>query len=187
MKAVIDTNVLLVANGDHPEASADCVLECVRRLQAMQNRGVVVIDDAFHILGEYRNKTKVNPPKGVGDVFLKWLMREANNSVRVEQVAITETTDACFAEFPDSALQLKFDTSDRKFVAVAHAHPDKPSVWQAADCKWLHWWQPLSVRGVQVEFLCRQDVVRVYAKKFRGKPVPELPPSGAVASAGHKT
>ncbi|WP_269432149.1 hypothetical protein [Cupriavidus basilensis] len=32
MKAVIDTNVLLVANGQHADVSADCVIECKRHL-----------------------------------------------------------------------------------------------------------------------------------------------------------
>ena len=176
MKAVIDTNVLLVANGDHAEASAECREECVRRLLAMQASGVAVIDDEFRILGEYLHKTRVNPPKGVGDVFLKWLLREANNPVRVEQVTLTETASDCFAEFPDAALQPIFDAPDRKFAAAANAHPDKPPVWQAADCKWLDWWQPLRMQGVHVEFLCEQDVCRVYVKKYPQKPAPTLPP-----------
>jgi len=69
--AVIDTNVLLVANGQHDEASPECVSECVRRLQSMQTNGIAVIDDGFRVLGEYQNKTQIAPPKGVGDVFLK--------------------------------------------------------------------------------------------------------------------
>jgi len=176
MKAVIDTNVLLVANGDHADVSTDCRVECVRRLLALQASGVAVIDDGFRILGEYLNKTQVNPPKGVGDVFLKWLLREANNSARVEQVTITETADTCFAEFPDPVLQPTFDAPDRKFAAVAHAHPDRPPVWQAADCKWLDWWQPLRAYGVQVEFLCGQDACRFYARKFPERSAPVLPP-----------
>lgn len=176
MKAVIDTNVLLVANGDHADVSPDCVVECVRRLQAMQASGVAVLDDGFRILGEYQRKTRVNPPKGVGDVFLKWLLREANNPTRVQQVSVTETAADCFAEFPDPALQPAFDAPDRKFAAVAHAHHDKPPVWQAADCKWLDWWQPLLAKGVVVEFLCPDDVCRVYRKKFADRPAPELPP-----------
>lgn len=176
MKAVIDTNVLLVANGDHADVSPDCVAECVRRLQAMRVSGVAVIDDGFRILGEYLNKTRVNPPKGVGDVFLKWLLREVNNAARVEQVTITETAGDCFAEFPDAALHSAFDAPDRKFAAVAHAHPDKPPVWQAADCKWLDWWQPLHAHGVDVAFLCERDACRFYARKFPHKPDPLLPP-----------
>lgn len=174
-KAVIDTNVLLVANGQHADVSPDCVIACVERLQAMEKRGVVVIDDGFRILGEYRHKTRLNPPKGPGDVFLKWLLRHTGTQ-RVERVALTETGDDRFAEFPDPALEPRFDAPDRKFAAVAHAHPDKPPIWQAADCKWLDWWPALKLEGVLVEFLCPQDACGFYRSKFPGKPLPELPP-----------
>lgn len=53
MKAVIDTNVLLVANGLHGDISPDCVIQCINSLLALQERGVIVIDDGFRILGEY--------------------------------------------------------------------------------------------------------------------------------------
>jgi len=175
MRAVIDTNVLLVANGQHADVSPDCVTECVRRLQAMEKTGVTVIDDGFRILGEYQNKTSLNPPKGVGDVFLKWLLRQAGNPTRVEQISLTELAENEFAEFPDTTLQPAFDAPDRKFAAVAHAHPDKPSVWQAADCKWLDWWPALQAKGIRVEFLCPEDACGFYRNKFPGKPLPALP------------
>lgn len=59
MKAVIDTNVLLVANGQHADVSEDCVIACVTRLQSIQQSGVVVIDDGYRLVGEYRHKTKI--------------------------------------------------------------------------------------------------------------------------------
>ena len=175
MRAVIDTNVLLVANGQHSEVSMECVTECVRRLQAMEKTGVTVIDDGFRILGEYQNKTSLNPPKGVGDVFLKWLLRNAGNPARVELVSLTESEQDRFTEFPDPALEPSFDAPDRKFVAVAHAHPDKPPIWQAADCKWLDWWPSLQAKGVRVEFLCPEDACGFYRNKFPGKPLAALP------------
>jgi ABC-type ATPase involved in cell division len=61
MRAVIDTNVLLVANEQHADVSTECVTECVRRLQAMKKTGVTVIDDGFRILGEYQNKVRGKP------------------------------------------------------------------------------------------------------------------------------
>ncbi|QPK64475.1 hypothetical protein IVG45_05775 [Methylomonas sp. LL1] len=175
MKAVIDTNVLLVANGRHPEVSPECVEECIRRLQDMEKSGITVIDDDFRILGEYLNKTHPNQPKGVGDSFLKWLLQNQGNTARVEFVALTETTNDYFAEFPDPSLQRVFDAPDRKFAAVANAHPNKPTVWQAADCKWLDWWQSLQAKGVRVEFLCPADACVFYRKKFPNNPLPELP------------
>lgn len=174
MKAVIDTNVLLVANGQHADVSPECVAECVMRLQAMQQKGITVIDDGFRILGEYQHKTSLNPPKGVGDVFLKWLLRQSGTA-KVEQVTLNETTRNCFAEFPDPQLEPLFDEPDRKFAAVAHAHQDKPTIWQAADCKWLDWWPALRSKSVEVEFLCPADACSFYGKKFPEKPAPRLP------------
>lgn len=175
MRTVIDTNVLLVANQQHNDVSPKCIAECVLRLQAIQNTGVIVIDDGFRILGEYQHKTSLNPPKGVGDVFLKWLLRQAGNPARVEQVSLTETAENYFAEFPDATLESLFDAPDRKFAAVAYAHPDKPPILQAADCKWLEWWQILQVKAVRVEFLCPEDACGFYRNKFPNKPLPELP------------
>lgn len=174
-RAVIDTNVLLVANGQHADVSEDCVTKCVQRLQMMQTSGVTVIDDGYRILEEYQNKTRLYPPKGVGDVFLKWLLREVGNPSHVELVPLTETMTDCFAEFPDAALEKNFDAPDRKFAAVAHAHPQKPSIWQAADCKWLDWWPALQMKGVRVEFLCAADACQFYRNKFPHKPLPALP------------
>ncbi|MBO2834809.1 hypothetical protein [Pseudomonas aeruginosa] len=175
-RAVIDTNVLLVANQQHADVSPECIAECVQSLQAVQaGKHVVVLDDGFRILGEYQHKTSLNPPKGVGDVFLKWLLRHAAQPKHVEQVSVTESAPNEFVEFPDAALQPRFDAPDRKFPAVANAHPLKPAIWQAADCKWLDWWKALAAAGIKVEFLCPDDACRFYVKKFPGEAVPELP------------
>ena len=178
MRAVIDTNVLLVANEQHADVSPDCVAACVHRLTEMQVRGITVIDDAHLILAEYQKKTHIKPPKGVGDVFLKWLLRNLSNPQRVEQVAITDLGANSFAEFPDADLQPKFDAPDRKFAAVANAHPRKPVILQAADSKWLDWWPALQQKGVEVDFLCPEDACRFYQKKFPSKQIPTLPGQG---------
>lgn len=174
-KAVIDTNVLLVANQQHGDISLECVAACIERLQSIQKSGVVVLDDNFHILSEYQNKTRINPPKGVGDVFLKGLLRNLGNPARVELVSITATNEQSFAEFPDPQLQREFDPADRVFPAVANAHPDKPPIWQAADCKWLLWWPALQEKDIQVAFLCPQDTQRFYVNKLPEQPKPTLP------------
>lgn len=175
MKAIIDTNVLLVANGQHADVSPKCVSECIQHLSIIKNGGITVIDDAHHVLSEYLHKTNPNLSKGVGDVFLKWLLRNAGNPAHVEQVSITGDLADGFVEFPDAALQEKFDASDRKFVAVANAHPDKPPIWQAVDCKWLDWWQELRERDISVKFLCQVDICCFYQNKFPLKLVPTFP------------
>ncbi len=175
MRAVIDTNVLLVANGAHAGVSPDCVLECIERLEALMKHGRVVIDDAHLILGEYKKRTSPVKTKGVGDVFLKWLLQRSANPSHVEQVPLKSSTHQVFENFPDEALQAEVDPPDRVFLATAAEHPQRPRVWQAADCKWLDWAQRLKAAGVTVEFLCPNDVCRIYKKKFPQKALPLLP------------
>ena len=173
--SVVDTNVILVANGRHEGASPECVIACVEGLNDLMKSGVLVIDDGFRILLEYLNKTSPREAKGVGDVFVQWALRHCGQANRVQQVALTEQGPDKYAEFPDPALQARFDKSDRMFAAVAHAHSGSPTIWQATDCKWLDWWPALKACGVDVKFLCEKDVCRFYAKKFPKKPTPPLP------------
>lgn len=174
MAAVIDTNVILVANEAHAGVSPDCVLTCVDRLLAVSRQGRVVIDDCYRILSEYQNKSTPRTGKKAGDVFVKWLLQNAANTARVEQVQITETQLDNFAEFPDQDLQAEMDPADRKFIAVAAAHPEHPPVWQATDCKWLDVWPQLQGLGIVVEFLCPDDIRSFYCTKFPGQPLPQI-------------
>ena len=172
---VIDTNVLLVANGAHAEVSLTCVKACVERLLEAKLKGVIVLDDGHRILSEYQNKLIPNGAKSSGEAFLKWLLQTRANHHRVHYVSLTESSQDCYVEFPDATLEAAFDPPDRKFVAVAHSHVAKPTVLQAADCKWLDWWESLAGFGVRVEFLCPNDICVFYRKKFPNKAQPALP------------
>jgi hypothetical protein len=76
---VVDTNVILVANGAHAAVSGECIASCALALQKLMNNGVVVIDNGYLILNEYQNKTSPRKGKGAGDVFLKWLLNGINS------------------------------------------------------------------------------------------------------------
>ena len=93
--AVIDTNVLLVANNKHQGVSRGCVLTSVQRLQQMQLGGVVVIDDSWRIIREYQRDTSPNQPKGVGDVFLKWLLRNRVQASAGYRFALSSLRTVC--------------------------------------------------------------------------------------------
>jgi hypothetical protein len=173
--AVVDTNVILIANMAHPEVSPECVIACVNGLNALMKSGVLVLDDDYRIFREYLNKTTPHKGKGVGDMFVRWALRHQGQENHVQQVALTEYEKDRFEEFPDPILEPLFDAPDRKFAAVSHNHPDHPPIWQATDCKWLDWWPALDACGIKVEFLCEADICRFYAKKFPEKPVPILP------------
>ena len=173
-EVVVDTNVLLVAEGRHEAASEECVLSCVDRLRTIMASATVVVDDGYRVLNEYQNKLDSTRGKGVGTAFLKWLLNQANPS-RVAYVTLTEVAENRFAEFPVAAPEADFDPSDRKFPAISNAHAQKPPILQAVDCKWLRWWPDLAAAGIRVEFLCPDDARRFFAGKFPDEALPELP------------
>lgn len=166
---VVDTNVILVANRQHDDISETCRASCAERLYDIMQGGCVVIDDGYRILSEYQNKTDSRTGKRGGDAFLKWLLRNNTNPRRCEQVPLVEHAERGFESFPDDERIANFDPSDRKFVAVAAAHRDKPPILQAADSKWIAWNDGLAAHGLRVEFLCPTDVAAFDENKRKGK------------------
>lgn len=168
MTVVVDTNVILVANGQHGGVSEPCVAACAERLHGITQTGRIAIDDAYQILGEYQNKTTPHVGKRAGDVFLKWLLRNNANAARCDQVQIQAHSERGFRTFPDDARLANFDPPDRKFVAVSAAHESKPPILQAADSKWCDWAPALLDHGVAVEFLCPEDI-QAFDDKKKGR------------------
>lgn len=158
MHVVVDTNVLIVANRRETQASPQCVLNCIRKLESIQKIQVLVIDDGWRIIKEYRKKVSSSGQPGIGDAFLKWVLTNHNNSTRCEKVSITEIADNHYAEFPTDPALGQFDLSDRKFVAVALMHPAHPPIVNAVDSDWLLWQIPLEANGIQIDFLCPDDL-----------------------------
>lgn len=159
---VIDTNVLLVASNQHKDVSSACVTACVQYLEKIIREGRVALDDAYRILGEYQHKTNPNRGKGVGQVFLKWLLR---NRSRCLFIALQEHPERGFHSFPEDPELAYFDPADRKFVAVAAACPEPTEILQAADSKWLGWVSALERHSIVVTFLCKDDLQRFRERK----------------------
>jgi len=166
MTAIIDTNVVLVANGQHDDVGSTCVAACAMKLQSVMIDGRIALDDAFEILNEYQNKTRPNTGNRPGDAFLKWLLRNNRNKNRCDLVTISPHPERQYESFPDDERLSNFDPPDRKFVAVAAAHPDHPPISQAADSKWLDWKPALKDHGIAVDFLCPEDIRRFHENKF---------------------
>jgi hypothetical protein len=156
MKAIVDTNVLIAANARNcPQANPACVQRCVQLLQKIKIAGILVIDDAWLIIKEYKVEVSQTGQPGVGDAFLKWVLVNQANPRHCERITITPTEeDYQFAEFPDDPELAKFDPSDRKFVAVALTHPDHPPIYNAVDSDWKIHQLALEKHGIQIEFLC---------------------------------
>jgi hypothetical protein len=80
-------------------------------------------------------------------------------------VVITKVGDS-YEEFPSHDGLNDFDRSDRKFVAVTNAHPDKPPILQATDSKWWGWKDALAEVGITAHFLCPEYAEDKYAEKM---------------------
>jgi hypothetical protein len=130
------------------------------------NSGKLVLDDGFRILLEYQNRTQPKKGNRPGDAFVKWALNNQRTRKHVDQVTLLEHDERGFESFPDDKELMKFDASDRKFVATSSAHPDKPSIAQAADSKWLDWAPALKRHGIEVTFLCQADIQRFHKNKF---------------------
>lgn len=167
---VVDTNVILVANRQHADVSDDCVAACAARLAEVMASGSVVLDDGYRILREYQNKSTPWLERRAGDAFVKWLLRNQANPRRCAQVRLVEDEARGFESFPDDARLAAFDPPDRVFVAVSCAHPERPTIAEAADSKWLDWAEALHEHGVEVEFLCPTDIRGFDAQKKARKP-----------------
>lgn len=161
MKIVVDTNVPLVANGQADQASEDCVEACIDRLMQITEGDVkLVLDDQRRIIEEYRNKLNPGSFPGVGDAFLKWVEINWANLQRCDLVSITpiEGSEEDFREFPTDAALDGFDPDDRKFIAVALAHSEKPPILQAVDSEWWNFREALRQNGVTIDFICEDDI-----------------------------
>lgn len=155
---IIDTNVPVVANGNASQASLSCRKMCVERIKRVLNsKETLVIDDKWLVIKEYKQQLSESGQPGIGDQFLKWVLR--HHLQYIVRVPINPTqTDKQFDEFPDDKELAKFDLSDRKFVAIAIAHPQHPPILNATDSDWLFYHDVLAKYDVEVEFLCSDDL-----------------------------
>jgi len=160
---LVDTNVPKTANcatdpSGIPDDLVGCVTACVEAIEHIRKRGRLVLDEGDEIFTEYRKELSLSGQPGVGDGFVKWVYNNRWNSSMVDRVGIT-TSGASYAEFPNDPALAGFDPSDRKYIAAANTHPNKPPILEATDCKWWAWNRPLQQAGISVMFLCQSYVV----------------------------
>ena len=98
---------------------------------------------------------------------MKWVHDHRWGFPDEDRVPITKTRDT-YEEFPDHPGLENFDLSDRKFVAVANAHPAKPQSLEATDSKWWGWKDALAEAGITVIFLCEDWIKKKYKEKMGG-------------------
>lgn len=159
---IIDTNVPLKAANMHPEDELDrqCSLACLNFIQSLMNsKNVVVLDEGREILKEYEKHIETQGESTVASQFLMWLYRNLMTD-QVNLCKITKIGDNMYDEFPNTPELEKFDRSDRKFVALAKAHPAHPSIYNGSDTDWWDFRDALEREGVHIVFLNKEYMQR---------------------------
>ena len=164
---IIDTNVMVVANGRTaaPQATQECVIRCQARLaEILRGSEKVLLDDKKRIIQEYKNNLN-EKGRGHGDRFWQELVRRmyryGGNQEKVIIVPITPLAGngTEFEEFPNDDISLKdFHKKDRKFVAVALAHRrdsgQEAPILKAEDSGWEEFKTALAAHGIRVDSIC---------------------------------
>ena len=170
-KCLVDTNVPKTANlATQPDPDLpfpdECVLACVEAIEHVVEKKALVIDARDEIFDEYQQQLSLAGQPGVGDRFMKWVHDNRWSLPEDHRVSITKNGES-YEEFPEHPGLVHFDRSDRKFVAVANAHPDKPPILQATDSKWWGWRDALKDVGITVCFLCQGYAEAKCLKKMK--------------------
>lgn len=151
-RIVVDTNVLRVANGSNEQADLKCELACIEALEkAKAGKQIVLLDASNLIMDEYRTP-RSHSGMPAGNAFFKYLHNFEHSSKKILHIPIevTPVEEGGFANLPPN----KFDSDDRKFLAVAEAGDGR--VVNATDSDWSEHAAFIDSLGVCVIELCPQ-------------------------------
>ena len=153
--SIVDTNVLVVANGKNAQANAEpagaCRLAAIDALTDIKARRTLLLDADGEILDEYRRHCNYSGQPGVGDQFFRWAHQ---NAPKLANVSLTPHSGRRYDEFPSDQALDKFDYDDRVFVAVASAGPAPNRILNAVDSDYSLHLPALSNAGITIDELC---------------------------------
>ncbi|MFC4589796.1 hypothetical protein [Sphaerisporangium corydalis] len=151
-RAVVDSNVLIVANGKSSHSSTECVIAATEFLSYGEKNAVIVLDSSWLIFDEYRKYCSFRGQPGAGDRFFLHLHQTQADPRRVQKVEIHQKEDGSFAEVPD--MLSGFDRSDHKFVATVIADRRQSVIVNSSDSDWREAAEKLAKCEIEVIELC---------------------------------
>ena len=160
--SVIDTNVLIAANGRKTHANLKCQLACIEALENIRSNTVVILDNRSLILTEYSKYCHYKGQPSVGDKFFKYIHdnQSVTDKCLIVPITPTDQTESNFLEFPKHPDLNNFDLSDRKFVAVTKASLKNPPIYNATDSDWNEVQEVFKVCNITIIQLCPQHATR---------------------------
>ncbi len=161
---IIDTNVLLVANGLDTHIDILWQEICINFLKDVRKNGIFTINDSLEILSEYNNKLshKLVP---YGNAILKYIQDHQYDDTKVLRVSITQNIlpsgDLWYNEIDSLFLSplLKTDTSDRKFIATHHASTCQFPIVNATDSDWKDLQNNMKLQSIDPKLLLIEELL----------------------------
>ena len=171
-KIILDTNVPVkasIAPNLCPEYELGMQKKCMEYIGQLANGSdkKLVLDADYEILKEYQNN--VCKSSNMGKIFFRWLYNYFSQIQPEDFVKLKRNNCGQYIDFPYDDQTEKFDESDKKFIALANAHAEKPPIIEAADGKWLGYETAFSKYGIKIEFLDREYAKRMYEQKILKK------------------
>lgn len=158
--AVVDTNVLAVAEGLHDSASDECKAACSQIARQVQEGKILLAVDSERsgetILREYLGALKGRQKDGVASKLAIRLWHLRHDPAVCKRVDVTIEGES-FAEVP--AKLRDFDRDDHKWIAVACGEGGGPPIYQAKDGEWWSRRSDFADCGIDVQFLCAADLI----------------------------
>ncbi len=152
---VVDTNVLVVANGRHGTPSVKCRMASIIALREILEKFRMVVDAGGEILEEYRRYCHPRGQPGVGDQFFREVLQ--NYSEKIVRIDLPKRPDGSYVNFPSDTDLTGFDLSDRKFVAAAVVSGS--TVVNSTDSDRLEYKVALNRNGVFIDFVCTEEPI----------------------------
>lgn len=151
---MIDTNVLVVAEGVNDHAPDACRAACVSLARNIQQGLVVALDSEGHILDEYIKRLRPSKTSGIGVKLVVALQYRHRDETVCRKVDVTPIDDPAgsYEEVPSGLRD--FDIDDQVFIAVAAAESSCPQIFTAIDGEWWDRKQDFVDCGLDVQFLC---------------------------------
>ena len=169
-KYIIDANVALLAGTPVSKIPVDqlkCARECVRFIRDFLTNpeARLVLDDEGRILKEYRNARNVGVAPNLATSFSIWahqhIAMECQDFIHLVEIAENE-----YKEYPDDVQLKEFDPPDRKYIALAYKHPEKPPIVEASDSKWWGIKDALKNYDIDLLFIDEEYIKNKFEQKI---------------------
>lgn len=153
---VVDTNVLVVAEGGPTHAAAPCREVAAQELLRIRDNRSLVLDTSRQILTEYQRLLGEGAGEpGPGRFFFVWVVSSGDH----ELVEIEPHPQRGFAAFPADPRLRTFDRDDRKFVAAAIVSGKaRTRIVNAVDSDYSGHREAFEDIGVVVRELCPEEL-----------------------------